>query len=241
MSDNNFRKGPHASKNKPTVADVETLTDGAVSAADERKTVILDEDLEGVEFDDRVWLYWKRNKNFIVTTIVAALVIIVGVQSYKLYAANAKAQLANAYAQATTSEELAKFAAENSGKKLAGVALLQNGDKLFSEGKYADAQKAYADAQKDLKGNVLEGRAMLGAAASTGAQDLAKGIDAYAAIATNKSVDVSYRIQANYLLGLSYAQVGKTAEAKAAFKSVMDDENSGYFGRMAEMSLSQLN
>ena len=104
-----------------------------------------------------MWLYWKRNKNFIITTIVAALVIIVGVQSYKLYAANAKAQLANAYAQATTSEELAKFAAENSGKKLAGVALLQNGDKLFSEGKYADAQKAYADAQKDLKGNVLEG------------------------------------------------------------------------------------
>ena len=234
MNDNNFRKGPHASKNKPTVADVETLANGAVSAADERKTVILDEDLDGVEFDDRVWLYWKRNKNFIITTIVAALVIIVGVLSYTIYAANA-------YAQATTPEALAKFAAENAGKKLAGVALLQNGDKFFAEGKFADAQKAYAGAQKDLKGNVLEGRAMLGAAASAGAQDLAKGIDAYAAIAADKSVDVSYRVQANYLLGLSYAQVGKTAEAKAAFKSVMEDENNGYFGRMAEMSLSQLN
>ena len=56
MSENNFRKGPHASKNKPPVADVEILADGSVSSAKERKTVVLDEDLEVVEFEDRVWL-----------------------------------------------------------------------------------------------------------------------------------------------------------------------------------------
>ena len=78
MADKIFRKGPHASKNK--VVDVE-----AVPVSDERKTVILDENLEGVEFDDKVWLYWTRNKKSIIFSVVLAFAIIVGVQSYKLY------------------------------------------------------------------------------------------------------------------------------------------------------------
>jgi len=76
MADNNFKKGPHAAKNK--VVDLTELA----SASDERKTVVLDEDLEGVEFEDRVWLYWTRNKNFIIASIAMAVAIIVGVQSY---------------------------------------------------------------------------------------------------------------------------------------------------------------
>lgn len=240
MSENNFRKGPHASKNKPTVADVEILADGAVSSADERKTVVLDEDLEGVEFEDRVWLYWKRNKNFIIMSIAAAFAIIIGVQGYKIYAANAKAELANAYASAQSADELAKFAEQNSGKKLAGVALLQNADKLFADGKFSEAQTAYENAGKDLKKTVLEGRALVGAAASAGAQDASKGIEAFAKVAADKSLDAVYSAQANYLLGLYYAKAGKTAEAKTAFKTALDNKGAGYFGRMAEMELSKL-
>lgn len=60
----------------------------------------------------------------------------------------------------------AKFASENSGKALAGVALLQNADALYADGKYVDAQKTYAEASKPLADTVLEGRALLGEASS---------------------------------------------------------------------------
>ena len=62
MSEKFFRKGPqNAAKNKPHIPTDAELA--SVPASDERKTVILDEDLEGVDLEDRVWLYWKRNRN----------------------------------------------------------------------------------------------------------------------------------------------------------------------------------
>ena len=94
------------------------------------------------------------------------------------------------------------------------MALLQNADKLFADGKFAEAQTAYENAGKDLKKTVLEGRALIGAAASAGAQDASKGIEAFAKVAADKSLDAVYSAQANYLLGLYYAKAGKTAEAK---------------------------
>lgn len=241
MSDNNFRKGPHASKNKPFETDVEVVTDATVPSSDERKTVVLDEDLDGVEFEDRVWLYWKRNKTSLITSIAAAFAIIICVQGFKMYRANAQVRLANEYALAQTPEQLAKFAAENAGKKLAGVALLQNADKLYSEGKFAEAQKIYVQAESDLGGTILEGRALIGEAACVSVQDTAKGIDLFKKVASNASIDPSYKAQAAYLLGLTYQQTGKKDEAKAAFKSVIDNANSGYFGKLAENSLANIN
>ena len=88
MNEKFFRKGPlNAAKNRPSLPSEAELA--GVPAADERKTVILDEDLDGVEFEDRVWLYWKRNRNFIVFTITAACAIVIGVQAWKMYRANA--------------------------------------------------------------------------------------------------------------------------------------------------------
>ena len=46
MAKDFFKKGPHAAKNKVKVVDAEVVSD-----ADERKTVILDEELDAVEFD----------------------------------------------------------------------------------------------------------------------------------------------------------------------------------------------
>ncbi len=237
MSDTNFRKGPHASRAKQKLEDIEI----SVSSADERKTVVLDEDLEGVEFEDKMWLYWKRNKTFIITSIVMAFAIVIGVQSFKMYRASAKKELAAQYAAATTPEQLVKFASENSGKTLAGVALLQNADSLYADGKYSEAQKAYEDSQKTLSGTVLEGRALLGVAASVCAQDTTKGIDALKSVFDNKAIDASYSAQAGYLLGLTYRQAGKLSEAKATLKKVSENASSGYFGRLAEESLSKIN
>ncbi len=234
---NFIRKGPHASRAKQKLEEVEA----AVSSADERKTIILDEDLEGVEFEDRMWLYWKRNKSFVLASLAMAFAIVICVQSFKIYKTNARKELAAEYAAATTPEQLAKFAADNSGKTLAGVALLQNADSLYADGKFADAQKIYENSQKTLRGTILEGRALLGAAASICAQDTEKGIDALKRVFENASIDTTYKAQAGYLLGLAYRQANKFAEAKTVLKKVSEDASSGYFARLAEESLSKIN
>ena len=101
MDDKKFRKGPHAAKNKTA----EDILDGKVSSVDERKTVVLDEDLENVEFDDKVWLYWKRNRNFIILLLGAVFAVIVGTQGWKMYRLNKAA--------ATPVAKLIKSAASN--------------------------------------------------------------------------------------------------------------------------------
>jgi len=241
MSENNFRKGPHSAKNKPTIEEVVEVTSGAVPASDERKTVILDEDLEGVELEDRVWLYWTRNKNFIITTIAAAFAIVIGVQGWKMYVAQKNAALASAYEAATTTQELNEFAKANSGTELAGVAILQNADSLYQQKNFAEAQKYYVDAQKNLSKSILLGRAKLGQAVSIyAAGDTAKGEAALKSIFEDATIAQSYKAQAGYLLGLAQKQSGKIDEAKATFEKVASEKGDGIFARIAQETLSKM-
>lgn len=230
MAEKNFRKGPHAAKNK--VIDVE-----AVPVADERKTVILDEQLDGVEFDDKVWLYWTRNKKSIITSIVLAFAIVIGVQSWKLYKASAETARAQAFSQATTLQQRADFAKEYAGTSLAGVALLQNADTFYSEGKYADAKKAYADAKSGLKTTILYGRAIVGEAMSAYALDKAKGLELLKNAYNDVSVSGVYKAQAGYLLATALKDSGKDAEAKKIFEAVASNAGAGYFSQMASSAL----
>lgn len=241
MSDKNFRKGPHASRAKQKLEDVTSASEGVVPASDERSTVVLDEDLDGVEFDDKVWLYWKRNKTFLITSIVLAFAVVIGVQSFKMYRKAAREALSAEYAEASTPEQLAKFAQANAGKTLAGVALLENADTFYADGKFADAQKVYGEASKSLAGTVLEGRALLGEAMSVCAQDTAKGADALKSVFDTANIDAAYKTQAGYLLGLTYRQLNKTAEAKEVLKKVSADAKGGYYARLAEEALSKMN
>ena len=227
MSEKFFRKGPqNAAKNKPHIPTDAELA--SVPASDERKTVILDEDLEGVDLEDRVWLYWKRNRNFIIFTIVAAFAIVIGVQGWKMYKA-----------AANTPEKLAEFAKAHSGTTLAGVAQLQNADTAFNAGKFADAQKLYSEAAKNLGEETLAGRAKIGMAMSAiSAGDSAKGMEALEKVYKEGSV---YSAQAGYLLGLAKVQNGKVDEAKNLFKEISSNNNNGVFALLANQELSNLN
>ena len=241
MSDNNFRKGPHSAKNKPFSAERGEAINDAVPSSDERKTVILDEDLEGVEFEDKVWLYWIRNKNFILGTVAAAFIIVIGVQGWKLYTANRNAKLASEYEAASTPAQLEEFAKSNSGTKLAGVALIQNADGAYAEGKYDQAQKLYEQAQKDLSKTVLLGRAKLGEAVCIYASgDKAKSESALKAVFEDATLAQSYRAQAGYRLGLAQKQAGKNAEAKETLKKVSETQGDGIFAQIAQETLSQM-
>jgi len=230
MADKFFRKGPHAAKNK--IVDVETVPE-----SDERKTVILDEQLDGVEFDDKVWLYWSRNKTSIITTVVLAFAIIIGVQSFKLYKEHSAQTLADAYSAASTPAQLEAFAADNSGTSLAGAAYLQNADAAYSKGDVAAALGLYSKAKKDLSSTVLYGRALLGEALCLYAQDKAKGLSALESVYAQTSIAGAYKEQAGYLLGVAYKSAGKTDAAKKVLAEVAQSPKAGIFGRLAQQTL----
>ncbi len=237
MSDSNFRRGPHAAKNKQNKG--AEVADASVSAADERKTVILDEDLEGVEFDDRVWLYWKRNKGFIISTVVSAFAIIIGVQGWKVYSAKRADSLAEAFAAAGV-EGLEKFSEQNPGTTLAGVALLEVADEAYKAGKYGDAVKAYNRAASELGSGILKGRAMLGAAVCEYSMDVPKGVLALKSVYGNVELARGYRAHAGYLYALGLSNSGKTDEAKSVMKELAGDPGNGVFASMARQAMSTM-
>lgn len=233
MADNNFRRGPHAAKNKVNISDV--------ASADERKTVVLDEDLEGVEFEDRVWLYWTRNKSFIITSIVMAFAIIVGVQGYKIFKKSQADALAAAYEQAVSQTQLLDFAKKNSGTLLAGVATLQVADEAYAKSDFKTAASFYEQAKGELGGSVLYGRAILGYASSIAMQDAVKGKDALKAVYENINIAPAYRAQAGYMFGLLEKSQGKIDVAKEIFKAMSSNTAFGIYSNLANEALSELN
>lgn len=239
MSDNKFRKGPqNSAKNRPTrMEDVGS----AISSADERNVQVVDEDFEGADFEDKVWLWWIRNRNFVIFTIVAAFVIVVGIQGYKAFSHSQKKAIAASYMNAANADELAAFASQNAGTALAGVALLENADAAYKAGKYAEARELYSSAVKELEKTVLEGRASLGAAVSAYASgDTQAGMDALKAVYEDNSLAYTYKSLAGYLLGMALKQNGKPDEAKAVLKAVSEDPMGGTFASVAQEALSNM-
>ncbi len=79
MSDKRKNGPQNRAKNRPAFENsFSAVTGGSVpsriSDADERKTVILDNELEGLEFEDKVWLFWRRNKNVIIAVVAAIFI-----------------------------------------------------------------------------------------------------------------------------------------------------------------------
>ncbi len=232
----------HKAKNKPEI-DVKSdpILGESVSISDERKTVILDEDLQGLDFEERMWLYWKRNKNFIILMIVCVFAVVIGTQGWKFYKASAFNSLAESYETAQSPEELSAFAKAHAGTVLAGVASLQNADASYKAKDYAKAGEFYSVAEKNLKGDLLLGRAKMGSAMcliQSGKVD--EGKAALKAVAADISLNAPYRAEATYSLGLLAKMSGDKAGAKTLFESVATDVKGGIWAQLAQESLSEM-
>lgn len=243
----NKNRGPHQAKNKPlNYGSSDAIFGESISvqdpnaSADERKTVILDEDLEGLEFEDRVWLYWKRNKTFIVSLIVLAFAVIIGKHAWISYTEARDNSIASEFADADTFEKRAEFAKSNSGIPAAGLALLENADSLFDANKFAEAAEVYKSASQNLVGVPMYGRALLGEAVSvlkSGKVEEAKKL--LASVAENAEA-LSYSAEAAYHLGILQFADGKTDEAKKSFESVLQNPNAGQWSALASAQLNRI-
>lgn len=119
-------------------------------AGDDRNLVIVDEDFAQADSEDRLWLFWERNRDRIIggtTAVVVGLIAWFAVQSWLESRAES---LRSAYADVRDDAGRAAFAAEHPGEVLSAVALLEVADNLKSAGKPAvaayDAAAAAAEA-----------------------------------------------------------------------------------------------
>ncbi|MDR0534940.1 MAG: hypothetical protein LBG65_01055 [Puniceicoccales bacterium] len=143
---------------------------------DDRNLVLVDQDFGQPDFEDRMFLFWVRNKALILGVAGVAIVASVGAIIFKAVARHRLETLQNAYTTAVAAgkpEALLAFSRENAGQPLARVAAIEAGDKYFGEKKYDEAAKAYAIAGGSAGAGagenvsaVFSGRAALGAAFS---------------------------------------------------------------------------
>ena len=113
------------------------------SAGDDRNLVLVDDDFQDADFEDKVWLFWRRHgkKTIAIATLIffAALAVIVYTQAKKMHVVS----LQNDYAALKTDDERRAFARENTADPMAGTIFFALGNNLFREGKYAEAAEDY--------------------------------------------------------------------------------------------------
>jgi len=119
-------------------------------AGDDRNLVIVDEDFAQADSEDRLWLFWERNRERLVGGTVAVVIGLIAWFAVQAWIEGRAESLRGAYAEVKDDAGRAAFAAEHPGETLAAVALLEVADNLKTAGKPAvaayDAAAAAAEA-----------------------------------------------------------------------------------------------
>jgi len=166
-------------------------------------------------FEQRLNGFWAKNRKLLVLLCAVIVVVIVAREVSVLSAAQSRERLAQRYAEAAaTPEGLRRFAQENAGLQLGGVAWLQVADTAYEADQFSEAAAAYDQSLKGLaNGSALADRAALGLAVSqlkSGSE--AQGRAGLAALADSASASVAVRAEAAYHLAL-FAHVAGDQES----------------------------
>jgi len=237
----NKARGPHQAKNKPIPTDDVILGQGAVQVAnprgtpDERKSMVLNKDLKDLEFEDKVWLWWRDNKNFVIFTVFVAFAIIIGVQGWRWFENQQTIAVQKAYLTVTDNDSLLAFAQENASSPLAGVAALRLADEAYDAGNFVQSADFYAKASESLANTTMFSRARLGLAfALLNADKIEEGKKALQEIVNDKTAHRAFHAQASYHLGVLTFDEG----GKEILSNLQADETAGVWASMAEQFLS---
>jgi hypothetical protein len=165
-------------------------------------------------FEVAAQAFWDKNRALILGLCAAALLAIIGYKGWEYFAAQREESVRADFAKAgDRPEQLAAFAAANSGHELAGVALLRVADVKYGAGDYRAALDNYTKAAGALKVTALSGRARLGAAMSQlNGGDKAAGEAALKAVAADASLLKGARAEADYHLATLAYDAGNAAE-----------------------------
>ena len=113
------------------------------SAGDDRNLVLVDDDFQDADFEDKVWLFWRRHgkKTVAIAALVffAALAVIVYTQLKQMHVY----ALQNEYAALSTADERRAFAREHLADPMSGTIFYALGNALYGESKFAEAAADY--------------------------------------------------------------------------------------------------
>jgi len=130
-------------------------------AGDDRNLVAVDA-TTAVTFEEKVQLFWKKNKTAVFALCGVVLLAIIGKEAWDYMARQKQLDVQNAYAAATTPEQLKAFAAAHPNDPLGGIAELRIADEAYKAGKSDEAVAAYDRAMNALKEGPLVARAKIG-------------------------------------------------------------------------------
>lgn len=193
---------------------------------DDRNLVVVDEDFANADAEDRLWLFWERNKNLIVRGTTVVVLTIIGAIGYHFWQEAKREELGQAYVACQDEAARRAFAAAHPGEPLAAVALLEVADDLRRANKLEDAAKAYEAAGKAVVGDAKAVKAIAIRARLYGAltrQELGQA-DAEAgivAVAEDNTAPDTLRGYAMYVLANLALTKGDSAAA-AKWVNLMD-------------------
>jgi hypothetical protein len=193
---------------------------------DDRNLVVVDEDFANADAEDRLWLFWERNKTLIVRGTTAVVLAIIGAIGFHFWQESKREELGLAYVACQDEAARRAFAAAHPGEPLAAVALLEVADDLRKANKLEDAAKAYEAAGKSVVGDAkaakaIATRARLYAALTRQELGQADAEAAIIAVAEDNSAPDTLRGYAMYVLANLALTKGDSATA-AKWVNLMD-------------------
>jgi hypothetical protein len=183
-------------------------------AGDDRNLVAV-EAATAATFEDKVNLFWKNYSKLIVAACVVVVLAIAGKGLMDYLARQKDEKIGQAYAAATTNDQLKAFAAAHAGHALAGIAHLRLADEAYGAGKPADAIAGYDTAATILADGPLGARARLGRAlAKLNSGKAPEGTAELKALADDAKLPKAARAEAAYHLTGLAVEAGNAADAQ---------------------------
>lgn len=191
-------------------------------AGDDRNLVLVDDDFQDADFEDRVWLFWQRHGVKTVVSAVAVFVAIIAFIVWREVEKNSVESIQAEYSAATTPEAKLAFAENNADEPLAGAAYFAVGGEFAEAGKYAEAASAFEGAARvfgALDGfSAMRDRAIIAQASALSHAETPESVAAANAllkkIAAAPAAEPLYRGQAMYELAASALVAGDLATAR---------------------------
>jgi hypothetical protein len=209
-------------------------------AGDDRNLVPVDA-TTALSFEDRLHLFWKRNRNAILGFCAAVILVILAKGAWDYFARQKELEIEQAYATATTTEQLKAFSVEHANHPLGGVAQLRIADEAYAAGKSADAIAAYEKAIDVMDNGPLVARAKLGrAVAKAQAGQASQASTELQQIADDTSQFKAIRAEAAYHLTSLAVGAGDAAEAQKFVDLLNQIDPMGAWAQRAIMLRSTL-
>jgi hypothetical protein len=190
-------------------------------AGDDRNLVAVDA-TNAATFEDRIHLFWQKNRNLVVGACVAVLLAILAKGAWDYMARQKLLDVQKTYAAATTPDQLKAFVAAHPRHSLGALAQLRLADDAYTAGNSAEAIAGYDKALAAIKAGPLAARAKLGRAlAKAQAGQTAAANDELRQLANDTTQLNAIRSEAAYHLASFAAEAGNADEVQTLVGQLM--------------------